>query len=88
MSTYYNSLQNPSCLVHQLASLAGPIIGRLNATIEDAAAEVPGVRVADVASAGIGPDDLRADCLHPNDSGYARIAQAFLAALEPGVSMR
>ncbi len=88
VSTYYNSLQNPSCLVHQLASLAAPIIGRLNATIVDAASAVHGVRVADVASAGIGPSDLRADCLHPNDSGYARIAAAFLAALEPASTVR
>ena len=88
VSTYYNSLQNPSCLVNQLASLAAPIVGRLNAVIEDAAAAVEDVRVADVATAGIGPADLRADCLHPNDSGYARIADAFLEAVEAGAAVR
>lgn len=88
VSTYYNSLQNPGCLFSRFASLAAPIIEQVNAIIEAAASEVQGVRIADVAHAGIGPTDLRADCLHPNDSGYARIAQAFVEALEPSATVR
>jgi len=75
--TYYNPLVNPSCPLTGFAPLAELIRVELNTTIEGVAAAVPGIEVADVGNAGLGPDDVQPDCLHPTDSGHARIAEIF-----------
>lgn len=78
--TYYNPLIHPGCPYHPFAGFAQQVVYALNATIAGVAAAVPGVAVADVAGAGIGVADLQPDCLHPSDSGHAKIAAAFEAA--------
>ena len=75
--TYYNSLQNEFRPLSPLAGLAQLIVDQLNLTIEGVAGSVPGTEVADVAGAGIVGTDLQPDCLHPNDSGHQKIADAF-----------
>lgn len=75
--TYYNPLVNPDCPLSGFAQVAEPIRDALNLTIEGAAAAVPGIEVADVGEAGLGPDDVHPDCLHPTDSGHAKIAATF-----------
>lgn len=75
--TYYNSLQNEACPLSGLAPLADLIVTALNGTIVAVAGAVPGTEVADVAGAGIVGTDLQPDCLHPNDSGHQKIANAF-----------
>ena len=75
--TYYNSLQNPRCPLSGFAGLADVIVAQLNGTIVTVAGAVPGIEVADVAGAGIVGTDLQPDCLHPNDSGHQKIANAF-----------
>jgi lysophospholipase L1-like esterase len=86
--TYFNSLLD--CDLQQavenanliLEGLPGISLG-LNGTIRQAAAR------ADVAVAEtfglLGPDDLVGgeDCLHANDSGYMKIADAFAEVLLP-----
>lgn len=75
--TYYNPLQNPGCPISGLAGLGGLIVSQLNDAIVTVAGLVQNIEVADVAGAGIGADDLQPDCLHPDDSGYQKIADAF-----------
>lgn len=75
--TYYNPLVNPACPLTGFAPLAEVIRVELNSTITGVAAAVPGTEVADVGNAGLGPDDVQPDCLHPTDSGHAKIAETF-----------
>jgi lysophospholipase L1-like esterase len=74
---YYNPVLNPGCPLSAYAPLADQIVQSLNGTIVAVSAAVPGIEVVDVYSAGLGPNDLQPDCLHPDDSGHALIAQAF-----------
>lgn len=83
--TYYNSV--PTCDLSHYSSLAelllegGPFVGKgLNAFIRDIAAGYS-ARVADLAGK-LTPTDYTggADCWHPRDSGYAKIADQFAAA--------
>jgi lysophospholipase L1-like esterase len=76
---YYNPVLNPGCPLAGFAPLADQIVVQLNGTIAAVSAAVPGTEVVDVYGAGLGPDDLQPDCLHPDDSGHALIAQAFAA---------
>lgn len=75
--TYYNPLVNPACPLADFAPLAELIRVELNSTIEGVAGAVPGIEVADVGEAGLGPNDVQPDCLHPTDSGHAKIAETF-----------
>jgi lysophospholipase L1-like esterase len=84
--TLYNSLANPGCPVNYLAGAAdlvleggGPIPAGINDIIRVTAAAYD-VRVAET-YAIIGPTDVRPDCLHANDVGHAKVAQAFEAVL-------
>jgi lysophospholipase L1-like esterase len=79
--TYYNPLAGGGCPAVD-ASLAGAVVAALNSTIA-AVASAYDALVADAASAGIGAGDLAGDCLHPNDSGYQKIAGAFINAIDP-----
>lgn len=76
--TYYNPLVNPACPLADFAPLAELIRVELNSTIEGVAAAVPAIEVADVGEAGLGPNDVQPDCLHPTDSGHAKIAETFV----------
>jgi lysophospholipase L1-like esterase len=83
--TYYNPLG--SCFRAALAPLAdvvlegGPGLEGLNDRIRRISA-ANGVLVADTYGL-LGPGDLvgGTDCLHPNDAGHQKIAEAFAAAL-------
>jgi lysophospholipase L1-like esterase len=83
--TYYNPLG--SCVRAALAPLAdvvlegGPGLEGLNDRIRRISA-ANGVLVADTYGL-LGPGDLvgGTDCLHPNDAGHQKIAQAFAAVL-------
>jgi lysophospholipase L1-like esterase len=83
--TYYNPLG--SCVRAALAPLAdvvlegGPGLEGLNDRIRRISA-ANGVLVADTYGL-LGPGDLvgGTDCLHPNDAGHQKIAEAFAAAL-------
>lgn len=86
--TYYNALVNPGCPFNALAPLGDvvlegqPALGvpaGLNDIIR-AVAAWQGALVAETFGR-LGPADLQPDCLHPDDSGYAIIAQAFVDAL-------
>jgi hypothetical protein len=57
----------------------GPIPAGINDIIRVTAAAY-GVRVAET-YAIVGPADVQPDCLHANDAGHAKVAQAFEAAL-------
>ena len=83
--TYYNPLL-PPCrfsaaypLGEQVLEGGGGLPVGLNDVIREAAEGVGG-SVADT-YAGLGADDLVGDCLHPDGSGHARIAEAFVPAL-------
>jgi len=87
--TYYNPL--PACRLAALTPLAqlvleggGPVPAGLNDLIRSRAAAYD-VVVAETAPL-IGLDDLvgGTDCLHPDDSGHADIAAAFVAAIDVG----
>jgi len=78
---YYNPVLNPGCPLAGFAPLADQIVVQLNGTIAAVSTAVPGTEVVNVYAAGLGPDDLQPDCLHPDDSGHALIAQAFAAEL-------
>lgn len=84
--TYYNPLG--SCFLADLAPLAdlvleggGPLPLGLNDIIRGVAAAT-GATVVETYGA-LGPDDFVGgdDCLHPDDSGYKKIARAFVATL-------
>jgi lysophospholipase L1-like esterase len=89
--TYYNPLG--SCFRAALAPLAdvvlegGPGLEGLNDRIRRISA-ANGVLVADIYGL-LGPGDLvgGTDCLHPNDAGHQKIAEAF-AALLAGTGMQ
>jgi len=85
--TYYNPL--PACRLAALAPLAdlvleggGPVPAGLNDIIR-ARAEAAGAVIVETAPL-IGPGDLvgDTDCLHPNNSGHAKIAAAFAASID------
>jgi lysophospholipase L1-like esterase len=86
--TYYNPL--PSCRLASLAPLADAVLeGGLGVTVGlndliRSIAAAHGVLVAETYGR-LGPADLvgGSDCLHPNDTGYQIITEAFAAAL-PG----
>jgi lysophospholipase L1-like esterase len=94
--TYYNPL--PGCPLAALSPLAdlvleggGPVPAGLNDIIRASAARY-GAVVAETGSL-IGASDLVGDCLHPDDSGHAKIAGAFADAIDvaavaapPGIS--
>jgi lysophospholipase L1-like esterase len=84
--TYYNPL--PSCRLATLAPLADAVLegglglaGGLNDLIRSISAD-NGVLVAETYGK-LGPGDLvgGTDCLHPDDSGYQLITEAFATAL-------
>jgi lysophospholipase L1-like esterase len=86
--TYYNALV--ACTLQDAAGIARMVLeGRpgltpgLNAVIREAAADVD-ARVAETFDL-IDDHDLVGgiDCLHPNDAGHAKIAEAFIDALAP-----
>jgi lysophospholipase L1-like esterase len=82
--TYYNPFVGVCTLPPALAGAGGAALAGLNGIIQ-AAAAANGVLVANVAGAGIGVADLFGDCIHPDDSGYAKIAQAFEAVIDPAL---
>ena len=86
--TYYNALV--ACTLQDAAGIARMVLeGQpgltpgLNAVIREVAAGVD-ARVAETFDV-IGDSDLVGgiDCLHPNDAGHAKIAEAFIEALAP-----
>jgi len=91
--TYPNSFKHPACGLHDLESL-GNIVLEGNASLglpqgfNDLVRSIAAthhVVVADLVPGGVFPDrlspaELDSDCVHPNDAGYAIIAQAFISA--------
>jgi lysophospholipase L1-like esterase len=82
--TYYNPLIGACTIPGPLGGLVPVVLANLNAIIANTAAAY-GILVAPVAGAGIGPADLFGDCIHPNDSGYAKIAAAFQSTIGPAL---
>jgi hypothetical protein len=87
--TYSNALTNPGCQFFPFAALGdailkgNPALGLplgLNDIIRATAAPF-GANVAETFGL-LGAADLHADCRHPNDSGHAKIAAAFMETLE------
>ena len=82
--TYYNPFVGVCAVPGPLGGLIPVVLAGLNGVITGTAAAFD-VLVAPVASAGIGPADLFGDCIHPDDSGYAKIAQAFAGVIDPAL---
>lgn len=80
--TYYNPLQGQCAIPGPLGVLAPQVLAGLNAIIVQTAVQYD-ILVAPVADIGIGVGDLYGDCVHPNDNGYAKIADAFADVIEP-----
>lgn len=84
--TLFNSLDHPQCKFNSLAP-AGDVVleggGPLQAGLNDVIRQVAAAFGASVAETfgKLGPDDLRDDCIHPDDSGYTEITRAYEAAL-------
>lgn len=74
--TYYYPLQGQCSIPGPLGLLAPQVLAGLNGVIVQTAAQND-VLVVPVATIGIGIDDLFGDCIHLNDSGYAKVADAF-----------
>jgi lysophospholipase L1-like esterase len=84
---YYNPL--PGCVLAALSPLAtlvleggGPVPAGLNDIIRASAAKYGAVVVETAPLIGVGDLVGGTDCLHPDDSGHAKIASAFAAALD------
>jgi lysophospholipase L1-like esterase len=85
--TYYNSL--PACFLAGLAPLAeiglegdGAFIPGLNNLIRGIAAQYQAVAVEGYGLLEVGDLVGGQDCLHPNDSGHAKLAWVFAEALD------
>jgi lysophospholipase L1-like esterase len=84
--TLFNPLVQPGCQFHPLAPAADVVLeggGPLPAGLNDIIRQVAGAFGVSVAETfgELDAADLRTDCIHPDDSGYARIAEAYATAL-------
>ncbi len=83
------SVQPAGCPLAALAPLADLVLEGgpglplgINDIIRSEAAEADhGARVAETFGL-LGASQIRSDCVHPNDAGYATIAAAFISAFE------
>ncbi len=81
--TYFNSLAHPDCPSSAVAELGEAVIeggGQLPAGLNDIVRSTAAKYSAKVAETHgqLGATELNGDCLHANDAGHAKIADAFV----------
>lgn len=91
VTTYYSGLRAPGCVFGAAADLGdlvleggGPVTTGLNDIIR-LQAEAFGAVVVEGGEA-VQPEEVRSDCLHPDDEGHADLADAFADAVAGSVA--
>ena len=83
LKTIVTAFQNEGALTVVLGVRSGIIGGGADALYEDLVKETASVYLSDVLSGLFGHTELMSDALHPNDRGYAKIAERLAPLLSP-----
>ena len=84
---YYNALAHPECRLSEFTQIGDTVLesaeGLLPTGVNDVIRDPAVAHGAIVAEVGaLDASQLVGDCLHPTDSGYQQIAEAFIAAID------
>jgi len=83
LKTIVTAFQNEGAITVVLGVRSGIIGGGADALYEDLVKEAASVYLSDVLSGLFGHTELMSDALHPNDRGYAKIAERLAPLLSP-----
>ena len=83
LKTIVTAFQNEGAITVVLGVRSGIIGGGADALYEDLVKETASVYLSDVLSGLFGHTELMSDALHPNDRGYAKIAERLAPLLSP-----